>query len=321
MAEKAVVTGAAGFIGSHVCDALLARGLRVTGIDSFNTNYDPRIKRANIAQALASDAFDLVEGSLNDVDLEAILKGASYVFHEAAQAGVRQSWQERFDEYVDANIRATQRLCEAARTSTIKRFVYASSSSVYGETTELPMSESHPTKPLSPYGVTKLSAEGLCLLYRANFGLPVVALRYFTVYGPRQRPDMAFHIFIRNALAGKPIEVFGNGTQTRDFTYIDDIVAANLAAMEYGGEEAVFNTGGGSRITLNRALDVLTSVLPSSAEVVFSDRVKGDVTHTYADISLASRELGYAPTTDIADGLAREVQWVKATYDEIEAKP
>jgi UDP-glucose 4-epimerase len=183
---------------------------------------------------------------------------------------------------------------------------------VYGETAELPMGESHVTHPHSPYGVTKLSGEALCLLYKKNYGLPVVSLRFFTVFGPRQRPDMAFHKFISGALDGKPVEVFGNGSQTRDFTYVGDIVNANLRAMDYDGGESVFNIGGGNRVTLNVALDILTECLPKSSEmnVVYKEPIKGDVSHTYADISLAVRELGYSPGTSLEDGMRQEIEWI-----------
>ncbi len=314
MSDKVVVTGAAGFIGSHLCESLLGMGFHVVGIDSFNANYDVRIKRQNIAAAGKKGAFELVEASINELDLDRVLSGASCVFHLAAQAGVRDSWAKRFDEYIDANIRATQRLCEACRGRALERFVYASSSSVYGDTTQLPMNESHPTRPFSPYGVTKLSGEALCLLYKRNFGLPVVALRFFTVYGPRQRPDMAFHKFIAGALCGKPMEVYGDGTQTRDFTYVSDIVDANLRAMRYRGAESVFNVGGGSTVELSRVLEILSAELSklAPAQVVFKDPVKGDVMHTYADIRLAARELGYSPKVGLDEGIAREIEWVAA---------
>ena len=317
MSDQVLVTGAAGFVGSHLCEALLSQGRRVIGIDCLTDNYDERIKRENLAGLVGQDGFELVEQSLNDADLGALVDRVSHIFHLAAQPGVRQSWHERFDEYVDANVIATHKLCEAARGKPIKRFVYASSSSVYGDTAELPMSESHPTRPYSPYGVTKLSGEHLCLLYRRNYGLPAVALRFFTVYGPRQRPDMAFHIFMKSVLDGKPIDVLGNGSQTRDFTYIADIIAANLAAMDYDGEEAVFNIGGGSCVTLNDAIDTLVDIMPESAEVRYSDRVKGDVMHTHADISAAQRELGYAPKVALDEGLDRELQWVRKIHQKL----
>jgi nucleoside-diphosphate-sugar epimerase len=310
---KTLVTGAAGFIGSHLSESLLAKGFDVIGVDSLCTNYDIRFKRENLAAFEKKSGFSLVESDLNDLDLGAILEGVDYVFHLAAQAGVRDSWRSQFDSYVDANIRATQRLCEAARDKSVRRFVYASSSSVYGETQELPMSETHPTCPVSPYGVTKLSGEALCLLYRSNFGLPVVALRFFTVFGPRQRPDMAFHRFIRAGLHEQPVAVFGNGLQTRDFTFVSDIVEACTLAMDYDGEESVFNVGGGTRIALNTALDIISGILPAGLDVRYEDRAKGDVSHTYADISLARGELGYAPKTTVEEGLALEAEWLQST--------
>lgn len=317
MSKRAVVTGAAGFIGSHLCEALVARGLDVVGIDHFNDYYDPRIKRDNVSALLASSRFRLIEESLLSLDLGAALAGAQVVFHCAAQPGVRGSWGETFEAYLDHNVRATQRLCEALRKLDGARLVYSGSSSVYGQTAELPMREDHRTRPLSPYGVTKLAGEALCLLYGANYGLPVVSLRYFTVYGPRQRPDMAFHRFIRAGLEGAPLEVYGNGTQTRDFTYVDDAVAANLAAMDYAGAATVFNIGGGSRAALNRVLDVLGKVLHRKLDVRYREAQKGDVAHTYADIALAARELGYAPATALEEGLVRQVESVKSLYRRI----
>jgi nucleoside-diphosphate-sugar epimerase len=310
MPKRVVVTGAAGFIGSHLSEALVARGHDVIGIDSFTDYYDVSIKRDNVAPLAGSDRFRLIEDSLCDMDLDAALAGASVVFHLAAQAGVRRSWGQEFEHYIDSNIRSTQRLCEVARRAGGTRLVYSSSSSVYGETAALPMSEDHPTRPRSPYGVTKLAGEALCLLYGANYGIPVVALRYFTVYGPRQRPDMAFHRFLKAALTDAPVEVYGSGAQTRDFTYVDDAVAANLAAAEYEGPETVFNIGGGSRVTVNHVLDVIGRVTNRRVDVRYVEPQKGDVTHTFADISRASRELGYTPTVAVEDGLVDEMKWI-----------
>ena len=317
MAEKVLVTGVAGFIGSHLCRALLGKGFFVFGVDSFNNNYDVRIKKENLSAFENDPNFSFVEASLNDLDLSETLADVTHVFHLAAQPGVRQSWHDGFDAYIDANIRATQRLCEAARGKSIKRFVFASSSSVYGDTQQLPMSEGHPTQPLSPYGVTKLAAEALCLLYKANHGLPVVALRFFTVFGPGQRPDMAFHKFITSSLDGKPIEVYGNGQQTRDFTFVGDIVDANLRAMHYGGEESVFNIGGGNRVPLSDAIDIVAGSFPHEVEVIYKDPVKGDVVHTYADISKAKKELGYSPRTGLEEGIAMEIEWIRALRKKI----
>lgn len=317
MAERIIVTGAAGFIGSHLCEALLARGYLVVGVDSFNDNYDARIKRRNLGGIIGTDRFSLIEGNLVDTDLSEILGEAAVVFHLAAQPGVRQSWRERFDDYIDANVRSTHRLCDACQQLPIRRFVYASSSSVYGETTTLPMSEDHPTRPHSPYGVTKLAGEALCLLYRRNYGLPVVALRFFTVFGPRQRPDMAFHRFIKNAIEGRPVEVYGSGAQTRDWTYVGDIVDANLLAMEYDGSESVFNIGGGTRTTLKAAIDIVANELRDPMDIRYVDPVKGDVFHTYADIDLARKELGYSPRVDLEEGVEREVEWIRAIGNEL----
>jgi len=316
-AHNVLVTGVAGFIGSHLAARLLDLGHSVVGVDCFTDYYDVRIKKDNLSSLLPHERFRFVGESVNTVDLRELLAGVDCVFHQAAQAGVRASWGEQFETYIDANIRATQRLCEAARETKLRRFVYASSSSVYGETTELPMKESHPTRPVSPYGVTKLDGENLCLLYAKSYELPVVCLRYFTVYGPRQRPDMAFHRFLRAAATGSPVEVYGNGAQTRDFTYIGDAVAANVAAMSYDGPERVFNIGGGSRVALNSALDVIGRHARGEFEVRYRDAQRGDVTHTYADISLAARELGYEPRTGLEDGIAREAEWIASVYTRI----
>ena len=309
MVEKILVTGAAGFIGSHLSSRLLADGHQVVGVDSLSDYYDVRLKRENLRELIENDNFDFYEQSLNDLDLAAVLDGVTVVFHQAAQAGVRASWGKQFEEYIDSNIRATQNLLEAAKEYPLKRFVFAGSSSVYGETTQLPMRESHPTRPVSPYGVTKLSAENLCLLYKKNYRVPVVCLRYFTVYGPRQRPDMAFHRFLRKARDGELLAVFGNGTQTRDFTFIADIIEANLLAMAYQGDESVFNIGGGRRITLNRVLDILHEYCRDQFEIEYKEKFLGDVTHTYADISLAQKELGYSPQVSIDDGLPQQIEW------------
>jgi UDP-glucose 4-epimerase len=313
MAQRVVVTGAAGFIGSHLCEALVARGYDVAGVDAFTDYYDPAQKRANLSALLAGPRFVLHEGSLTSVDLARLLDGAAVVFHLAAQAGVRRSWGTDFEPYIEHNIRATQRLCEAMRGGGA-RLVCASSSSVYGQTARLPMREDHPTRPNSPYGVTKLAAESLCLLYGANHGLPVACLRYFTVYGPRQRPDMAFHRFILAALRAEPVDVYGNGTQTRDFTYVADAVSATVAAAEYRGGATVFNVGGGSRVSLNHVIDVIGRVSGRTVDVRYREAQKGDVAHTFADIALAAGELGYAPKTDLETGIVREFEWADAYY-------
>jgi UDP-glucose 4-epimerase len=311
MSGKVLITGAAGFIGSTLATRLVADGHEVAGVDCFTDYYDIRIKQLNLEALLAADNFEFVPESLLDVDLGSLLDGVDVVYHQAAQAGVRASWGEQFETYVDANIRATQRLCEALKARPGTKLVYASSSSVYGDTSELPMRETHPTRPVSPYGVTKLDGENLCLLYNRNYGLPVVCLRYFTVYGPRQRPDMAFHRFLKAAIRGEPLHVYGSGEQTRDFTFVDDIVEANIAALSYTGGERVFNIGGGSRVSLNRALDLIGRHAAAELDIRYSDTERGDVMHTYADTSLAQRELGYAPRIGVEEGIAREADWVR----------
>jgi UDP-glucose 4-epimerase len=313
--DRVVVTGAAGFIGSHLCERLLGDGFSVTGIDSFTDYYDPARKRKNLSASLASDGFSLIEEDLNTCDLPRILEGAVCVFHLAAQAGVRMSWGREFNHYIDSNILATQKLLEALRDAGPTRLVYSSSSSVYGETEDLPMKEGHPTRPLSPYGATKLSAEHLCELYRANFGIDYRALRYFTVYGPRQRPDMAFSRFITAALTDARIEVYGDGRQTRDFTFITDAVEANMLAFGYEGPEMVFNIGGGSRVSILDILDIIGKQIDRPLDVQYLDRAKGDVTDTWADTTRAKTELGFRPAVAIEEGLMQEISWYRAQID------
>lgn len=308
MADRALVTGVAGFIGSHLAEALVARGHEVVGVDVLTDYYDPQLKEANLAGLRSEPRFRFVRADLNEVNLDEIAGGVNVVFHQAAQPGVRASWGREFTTYTRQNVDATQRLLEFFRTRPLRRFVYASSSSVYGETTELPMREDAPTRPHSPYGVTKLAGEHLARLYHRNFGMPTVSLRYFTVYGPRQRPDMAFRRFIGALLAGRPIVVYGDGRQTRDFTFIDDAVAANLAAAERGAPGAVLNIGGGSRVTLREALDLLLGLV-GKGEVRYEAAQHGDVSHTWADTSRAKAELGFAPAVRLADGLERQVAW------------
>ncbi len=317
MTRKAVVTGAAGFIGSSLTDRLLAEGWQVTGIDSFEDYYDRAVKERNLAGAAASPAFELVDANLLDLArtgdgraLERTVEGAEVVFHLAAQAGVRASWGEHFAIYSDNNVLATQVLLETCRRLDGPRVVYASSSSVYGDTDRLPMTEDAVCRPFSPYGVTKLAAEHMCGLYTRNFGLPTVSLRLFSVYGPRQRPDMAFHIFSRKMLAGEPFDVFGDGGQTRDFTFVGDIVDGLLAALDApaGG---VYNLGGGSRVTLAEAIAVLAGVAGISPKTHDVAAIAGDVRDTWADLSRSRADLGYEPKVTLADGLTAELEWVR----------
>jgi UDP-glucose 4-epimerase len=307
---KAVVTGAAGFIGSTLSGALLDRGAEVIGVDGFTDYYARAIKEANVAPLRARGGFRLVEGSLETLDLRALLDGVTHVFHLAAQAGVRKSWGHDFSTYTAANVNATQRLLEAASGHPIARFVYASSSSVYGDLVPMPMREDALPLPVSPYGVTKLAAEHLCHLYHVNDGVPAVSLRYFTVYGPRQRPDMAFHRFLRAALTGEPIVRYGDGEQTRDFTFVDDAVAATMAAGDRGRPGAVYNIGGGSRVSLNHVLEIIARVSGRILDIRPALAQKGDMRDTYADTTRARTDLGFVPATSLEDGLAAEGRWL-----------
>ena len=306
---KAVVTGAAGFIGSHLVESLLADGREVVGVDAFTDYYARDVKEANLARARDHRAFRLVEGRLQDMDLVRLLDGAAEVFHLAAQAGVRASWGRDFSIYTDNNVLATQRLLEAAQAGAAK-IVYASSSSVYGDSPDLPLRESAACRPVSPYGVTKLAAEHLGNLYHSNLGLPVSSLRYFTVYGPRQRPDMAFHRFLKAARDGTPIEVYGDGRQTRDFTFVSDIVAATRAAAVSGRPGGVYNVGGGERVALNDVIERIGRVTGRRLEVVRREAQKGDMRDTSADTQAAARDLGFRSTVTLEEGLEREWQWI-----------
>lgn len=310
---KTLVTGCAGFIGSHLSEALLSLGHQVTGIDCFTDYYPRAIKESNLARLRDSSAFTLVESDLLEADLPRLLDGTDYLFHQAAQAGVRASWGGSFQVYTQNNILATQRLLEAARGSAIKRLVYASSSSIYGDAVELPVRETALPRPVSPYGVSKLAAEHLCHLYWVNYGVPTVSLRYFTVYGPRQRPDMAFNKFIRALLADQEIVIYGDGAQTRDFTFISDAVAANLACMEAPVAGEVFNIGGGSRISVNRVLEILGEVSGREVKVRHIETQKGDVRHTYADTTRAREALGFQPKVSTEEGLRQEYEWLEKT--------
>jgi UDP-glucose 4-epimerase len=303
---KAIVTGAAGFIGSHLSTALLDAGSSVTGIDCFTDYYPRALKEANLAGIRGRPGFSFVEGALQDIDIKGLLAGVTHVFHLAGQAGVRKSWGRDFDVYTKDNVEATQRLLEALAGVPIEKYVYASSSSVYGDGVPLPMSEDAYLQPLSPYGVTKLAAEHLGNLYCANHGVPAVSLRYFTVYGPRQRPDMAFRRFFTAAMQRTPMTVYGDGEQTRDFTFVSDIVAANLAAAERGRPGSVYNIGGGSRVTLNHVLELIGRITGTPVTVQREPAQKGDMRHTYADTSRARRDLGFAPRVSLENGLEQQ---------------
>jgi UDP-glucose 4-epimerase len=314
--QKIIVTGAGGFIGSNLVETLLKQGKEVIGIDEFNDYYNPELKRKNIANFQNHPAFELVEGDIQVLDWQKLLQDVDVVYHQAAQAGVRASWGQGFRSYTERNINATQVLLEAAKDSKyLKRLVFASTSSVYGDAETLPTHEEIPPKPVSPYGITKLAAERLCGLYHKNFGVPYVALRYFTVYGPRQRPDMAFHKFFKSVIEDQAIPVYGDGQQTRDFTFISDAVAANLAAAtvpEAVGE--IFNIGGGSRVVLTEVLDTMEEIVGKPIKRNHIEKAMGDARHTAADVSKAGRILGYQPQVSLKEGLFEEWEFIKSLY-------
>jgi UDP-glucuronate 4-epimerase len=309
--SRALVTGCAGFIGSHLTEALLADGHEVVGVDCFSDNYPAAQKLANLARARDHDAFELHAVDLAAADVPRLLEGCDAVFHLAAEPGVRSSWGRRFDRFVHNNVEATQRLLEALRATPGARLVYASSSSVYGESERLPTHEDAPPRPLSPYGVTKLAGEQLCRVYHVNHGAETVALRFFTVYGPRQRPDMAFRRFCEAAARGGSIELYGDGRQSRDFTYVGDVVRAirAAAAAEVAAGRA-YNVGGGAPVSLNAALEQLASIAGRPLDVRRAARESGDVLHTAADVARAREELGFTPATRLATGLRAEYEWV-----------
>ena len=304
---RALVTGCAGFIGSTLTDRLLCDGYEVIGIDRFSDYYARGLKEQNLSSAMKHPRFTLLEEDILDMDT---FPSVDYAFHLAAQAGVRASWGQSFDIYTRDNIQATQRLLEFYKSQKIRKFVYSSSSSVYGDV-ELPMREDRMVQPVSPYGVTKLAAEHLCSLYWTNYGVPTVSLRYFTVYGPRQRPDMGINKFVRAALNGEVITVYGDGTQTRDFTYIDDIVEANVLAATSDIRGEVFNIGGGNRISVNDLIAAIEAVTGESVAVEHSGEQKGDVKDTWADTRKAEELLGWHAGTGITRGLEHYIDWIR----------
>lgn len=311
---RALVTGAAGFIGSHLCDRLLEHGHEVIGIDCFTDYYPRAAKSTNLSSPRARARFRFVESSIQEAGWDTLLDGVTHVFHLAAQAGVRSSWGADFSIYTAANIDATQVLLEACRDRPLKRFVYASSSSVYGDLVAIPMREDARPQPLSPYGVTKLAAEHLCMLYYANCGVPAVALRYFTVYGPRQRPDMAFHRFLSALLTDEPISLYGDGEQTRDFTFVEDAVAATVAAGERGSAGTVYNIGGGSRVSMNQVLDVVARCTGRTPRVRREASQKGDMRDTFADTARARTDLEFVPRVTLEEGIYAEYQWLATSF-------
>jgi nucleoside-diphosphate-sugar epimerase len=313
---KVIVTGAAGFIGSQLIETLLEQGQEVIGIDEFNDYYDPILKRKNVAHLHWLPGFTLIEGDMQFLDWQTLLKDVDIVYHQAAQAGVRASWGRSFRGYTERNINATQVLLEAAKDAkNLKRLVFASSSSVYGDAETLPTHEGICPQPVSPYGITKLAAELLCGQYHKNFGVPCVLLRYFTVYGPKQRPDMAFHKFFKSILQNEAIPIYGDGQQTREFTFVSDVIAANLAAAivpQAIGE--IFNIGGGSRVVLAEVLDTIEEIVGKPIKTNYIEKAMGDARHTAADVSKAQKILGYQPQVSLTEGLIQEWQWIKSLY-------
>ena len=302
---KALVTGCAGFIGSHLVDKLLESGYKVTGIDCLTDYYPRAIKERNMAGALKHKDFEFIEEDILEL---CKFPRVDYVFHLAAQAGVRASGDSSFELYTRNNIESTQKLLEFYKDIRIKKFVFASSSSVYGDT-ELPMREDSLLKPVSPYGVTKLAGENLCYVYWKNYNLPTVSLRFFTVYGPRQRPDMAIHKFIKAILNNDDIIVYGDGEQTRDFTYIEDVVEANIVVAHSELVKEVLNVGGGSRISVNELIKKIEKIVGKKAKVNYVEKQKGDVKDTLADVSKAEATLNWNPCVNINKGLKRFVEW------------
>jgi nucleoside-diphosphate-sugar epimerase len=310
---KALVTGAAGFIGSHLSEQLLRQGAQVIGLDCFTDYYQRHLKERNLENLIGQDSFTLVESPLASADLADILDDVTHVFHLAAQAGVRKSWGRDFHVYTTNNIEATQILLEACVGLPLERLVYASSSSVYGDEVALPMREDATPGPVSPYGVTKLAAEHLCQLYHLNHGVPAVSLRYFTVYGPRQRPDMGFNRFIQAGFRGDPIQVFGDGLQTRDFTFVSDAVAATVAAARNGVPGRVYNIGGGSRVSVRHVLEVIERLVKKPLNLQWVEQQKGDMRDTFADSSRARADFGFSPAVSLEEGLDAECRWLASS--------
>lgn len=312
---RALVTGVAGFIGSRLADRLLGDGHDVVGVDALTDHYDPAVKRANL-RGLEHPRFRFVEGDLNALDLAPLTEDVEVVFHQAGQPGVRSSWGADFTRYSDDNICATQRLLEAAVGARyLRRFVFASSSSVYGEAQRYPTEETDLPRPVSPYGVTKLAAEHLCTLYAHAHGLPTASLRYFTVYGPGQRPDMAFTRFCRAVHEGRQIELYGSGEQVRDFTYVDDVVAANLAVASDDGRVApgaVLNVAGGASTTVNEVLALLAGISGKEVRILRRGSMRGDVTRTGGNTSSIRNATGWSPRVGLGEGLEEQYRWAAA---------
>ncbi len=304
-----LITGGAGFIGSHVADRFLRDGHSVRVLDNFDPYYSPGLKRQNVQANEGNENYKLIEGDVRDREtVKNAVKGADLIIHEAAQAGVRAS-VENPEKTISVNMDGTVNILSAAKDAGIKKIVFASSSSVYGKVHYLPFDEKHPTEPISPYGVTKVAGEGLCRVYSELYGMEIPMLRYFTVYGPRVRPDLAINAFFRKAMKNGPLEIFGDGSKTRDFTYIDDIVEGTMLAVEKG-KTAPYNLGGGNRISVKELAEKIISISGSSSEIVYSEDQRGDVIDTMSNPEKAKRELGWEPKTKIEDGLKKYYEWL-----------
>ena len=311
--SKIVITGGAGFIGSHIAESCTEEGYEVVIIDNLDDYYSPELKKKNIEYVLKSGNVAFAHGDITNLDFlrEVIVKDVEYVFHEAAQAGVRISVDNPFKPN-NVNVLGTLNVLQASLEADVERVINASSSSVYGKVEYLPFDEKHPTQPVSPYGVSKLAAEHYCRVFYDIYGLPTVSLRYFTVYGPRMRPDLAISIFTGKMLNNEPITIFGDGNQTRDFTYIEDIIKANMKLLDTNKADGkVINIGSGNRINVKDLARNLKEIIGSSSEIIYAEAQRGDAKHTLADVGLAKELVGYRPVVGIEEGLKRFVEWHK----------